>query len=369
MSGVRPAGGAVGPPGPAGPAGADGGQGGGSGPGVNGLMSCAGDGGAGAGGSALSGSGGSTLDGWVAQSNTNMVQFSRESPAPSGAGAAEAQLLQNSALGAEKLLLAQFWPARDSATMALQNILAGMQYQATDGVGGPEDVKIGFFFTTGGANPNELPRPIVTAFNADGVNPTFAANINTILIGGPVASNAAAMLLLVFTTGFPALPSPGTDMFGMMVWTDNAVPTGGDLRLSNVSVQPTGTFVRPNQANSELQKSICKQQVESTYPDGQDPGGLGPFGGEISLSGGIPNSVPYEVEKIFDPTAGPGLNPDNGLTIFSPVTGAAGMVHDLTAGADVGFVLGATSTKGFTITPTAPGGNNIIMDYVANAAI
>jgi hypothetical protein len=55
------------------------------------------------------------------------------------------------------------------------------------------------------------------------------------------------------------------------------------------------------------------------------------------------------VEKTFDPDAGPGENPSNGITLFSPVTGAAGMWWDVGAGADVAVVASNTSTKGFEV--------------------
>lgn len=365
MSGSSTFQGGVGGVGPVGPAGPSGASGPGVGPMINGRFDCFDSGGGGGGGApATLTEGGTMANGWVGQSDGG-AEFYRNNGTDVGTSPNTQQRMEKTAAPGKLMAFVPF-TNHDSVNIQGQTITAIFDFRAFDG-GGDVPVRGALVRCNSGVE-DSLPRPIVTAWNADGVDPTLDASYS--VISGPLSfASGANYVTGALTAAVGGLAA--TDNIGLMFWTDEALDVGGELRLSDVSVQPGTATQRPNQPQQAVGECTCEEQVETTYADGQDPGTV-TDAGALTMNGPGPQWIPYRQPKNFDPDNGPGDNPTNGVTFFSPTTGAAGNWRNDTAGADepVNVVAGSSNEKGFSIeAPGAAPGDILRGHFLANGAL
>ncbi len=346
--------GAVGPPGAAG----------GSGPAmsamVNGYFTCFSQGGIGAPATAVNT--GTLADGWIYEGGTPGADtFERITGTILGANS-EHKMDVTKGGAAGKIFLAQFWNTDDSLQQQGFVMSWAVKLRASDGLGGTETLRIGFLNNTNGNDT--LPRGIVSAFNADGIDPTLAGGYS---ITGAISVTPAAASYLTFVL---ALSQPVvSDNMGIGIWTDRAVAAGADIGISETQMVPPGSaVVYPARAQDASYMAACQERQERTYERDTANGTITSDGAINAVGGTQPVYFRYRVAKRQDPIFPLGGNPQNGITFYSPITGLSGLWANITSGFDFMPLVNVSSNEGVSVTEITEGAGDELVGHIhANA--
>lgn len=354
--------GTPGPAGPAGPAGATGGSGPGLHSNINPYFGCFQQGGAG--GTMPLVNGGTAADGWIQQSETPAADLVERRNGSAAGSSSRTQFKISKGGSSGKLFVANFFNLDNSKSWEGTTMVFAVDIQQPDGIGGAVDARLGILSAASGIDT--IPRPMVTAWNGPSVDPTLDPGLS-ILGAITVTPGVFAYGTFAVAAAVPFGTPPYN--FGVAVWSDDDVPVGGSLSLARGFPLPSGSaLVYPQLAQTGMEMAACQQYIEKSYDPDVTPGTVTDVGA-LAAVGGELKEVRYRSSKNFDPAGGPGANPQNGITLYSPVTGATGMWRDVTAGADVAAAVVDSGKNGFVASNAAPAGNTVRGHWVANAAL
>ncbi len=267
--------------------------------------------------------------------------------------------------GDTKALAVQWFNEEDSYAFKGSGVNAGVQFRIGDGTPGTA-MRMLLLGSTGPSNG--ITRPMVTSFNGAGVDPTFDASITN--LGGVTLAQGG---LFVFQTGLMTISAPfddATKNLGIALVSDDVLRGGLDqMDISALAVNPSSAVTYPNKLQDAIDYLATQERIEKSYEADTLPGTITSVSAAGFTGGGLA-SIRYHSRKSFDPLTSPGGNPGNGITLYSPVTGAAGFWHDLTAGADFAVAPINSGENGFDVSLAAvPAGNEVIGHWVSNASL
>jgi len=145
---------------------------------------------------------------------------------------------------------------------------------------------------------------------------------------------------------------------------------GDQLDLVAINISPSSNIF-PNKPQDALDLANTEERVERSYDPQADPGDITDLGAEHFEATAVEHRIRYSTRKQYDPELSPSGNSLNGITLFSPATGAAGMWRDVTAALDRVVTVVNSSERGFEVDVPVnfPAGNEARGHWRSNASI
>jgi hypothetical protein len=184
---------------------------------------------------------------------------------------------------------------------------------------------------------NALPKPIVTAFNAVGFNPTLDPAYSYIFeLGVGVGAGFG-------TFGVATTPGSVNNLLAA-VWSDDVIGIGGTLDISSLGMFMGNAFRNNESPPRSAELSAAQRFFEKSYNPDTAPGTVTDIGAfAFRASGAVPGEnvfIPFKQSKRATPA----------ITLLNPTTGAAGTWRDTTAGANIVVAAANIGLSGFEVT-------------------
>jgi hypothetical protein len=204
---------------------------------------------------------------------------------------------------------------------------------------------------------NTMPSPLVTAWNADTVNPTFDLGFSIAYESGPLAMVALTPYLwgISLTNGIAA-------NFVVAIWTDSQLSVGDTLSIYMPGLYKDAGFRSWQPLSSAEDWARCERFIEKSYNRDDVPGSLTPVACIAGVQNGTQDvgTIRFRVSKPKTPA----------ITFYSTNTGAAGNWYDPTAASDIGVAALNVGDGGFVHQiGIGTDGNPYIGHFVADASL
>lgn len=172
-----------------------------------------------------------------------------------------------------------------------------VQFQISMRVSTACTMNIGILSLQSPAVADTIPNPFITAFNSDGVLPSFSTNLSLISYSSFNVTASTSWITVYLTAIIPA----NTVNVIPIVWTNSAAPINFYLDLAEaILLNPSETsysILKHNKFSPQLEYLLCLRYFEAQYNNSSD--GYRPFASGMCINGtilqGILNYYPKRI--------------------------------------------------------------------------
>jgi len=286
-------------------------------------------------------------DRWGAMIQTSSLQYQRvdTNAAPETGLQARYYGKYKQITGAGKAVLHQI--VEGSSAMPLRGRKVRLQVKMKRTVAAAMTVRLGLAQLAAAGTIDTVPTAFVSAYGANGVDPTFGANIALLTpvtgtaVGGTISGLGISCVLSGSWLNYSAVFTVPTDCKNIIpvIWTDSQLAVNDELNISEAGLFDGPDVVDWIPLPLPLEMRRCQRFYHKSFDidvaPAQNVGLTGAVRGYVSVAGAVasqPIGIRYPVPMRAAPT----------LTFFNP-SAANAFTRNTTAGSD------ATATSGSTI--------------------